>query len=69
MARYMVDGGRIVLVLSRDEALGLRHVVELGQQAISAFPYRTTKQARGAGQAYKALRSAVLPPIDKLTKD
>jgi hypothetical protein len=60
MARYMVEGGRIVLVLTRHEARGLRTLASRGWQG-AAFVKK--EEARGAERAWKALCSAVAPPI------
>jgi hypothetical protein len=63
MARYLVEGGKIVLVLTRLEARCLERV------AAPSFPLKPDpvfddrKERRAAWRAYQALRSAVLPPI------
>ena len=66
MARYLVEGGRIVLVLTRHEAAGLRTLASVGLLRIEENPgvaFERKEHARGADRAWKALCSAVAPPI------
>jgi len=75
MARYLVEGGRIVLVLTRDEARGLMRLAAAsiavidepdGGTGIDQPPiFRRTeiRKRQGAKRAYAALCSACGPPI------
>jgi hypothetical protein len=65
MARYLVDGQRIVFVFSMKEARALEMLAASGIEHEGHAPVLrlSKKDAKLAQKAYEAIRSAVGPPI------